>query len=151
SGRALEGATRGVMEERLGADFRNVRLHIDARAADAAARMSARAFTFGQHIGFAAQQYSPETRAGRSLLAHELGHVIQQGSADPSRTARFELGTADGPLEMEARAVAQRASEVGTRANPRVPTHVLRRSATGGMGVVLREPAAGATAQDVTD
>uniref|UniRef100_UPI0022EAD86A eCIS core domain-containing protein n=1 Tax=Falsiroseomonas oryzae TaxID=2766473 RepID=UPI0022EAD86A len=44
----------------------------------------ARAFTLGRDIVFAPGRYAPETAAGRSLLAHELAHVVQQGGGAPA-------------------------------------------------------------------
>ena len=39
----------------------------------------ARAYAAGNDLVFADGQFSPATRAGRMLLAHELTHVVQQG------------------------------------------------------------------------
>lgn len=80
-GRKLPGAMRHAWETRLGSDFSNVRIHTDAKAAQWAARLQARAFTYGRHIHFAAGAYRPGREAGIKLLAHELTHVIQQGQA----------------------------------------------------------------------
>jgi peptidoglycan hydrolase-like protein with peptidoglycan-binding domain len=55
-----------------------VRVHNDSRARQSARVLHARAFTSGNDIVFANQQYAPETPGGRSLLAHELAHTIQQ-------------------------------------------------------------------------
>ena len=78
TGRALDPATRGSMEARLGAAFDDVRLHHDAAAAEAAASLQARAYTVGPHIVFGAGQYAPRSSAGQHLLTHELAHVVQQ-------------------------------------------------------------------------
>ncbi len=80
-GRALDPATRDFMGTRFGADFSAVRIHTDARAAESAAAVGARAYTVGQNIVFGQGQYNPEGPSGRHLLAHELAHTIQQGSA----------------------------------------------------------------------
>jgi hypothetical protein len=40
--------------------------------------LHARAFTYGNHIAFAPGEYDTDTSAGKHLLAHELGHVLQQ-------------------------------------------------------------------------
>jgi hypothetical protein len=74
------------MQPRFGHDFSQVRVHADARAAESAEAVNARAFTVGQHIVFGAGLYAPSTRAGQHLLAHELTHVTQQrGAADIQR------------------------------------------------------------------
>lgn len=79
-GQPLDATTRAYMEPRFGHDFGHVRVHTDERAAQAAATFSARAYTVGSDIVFGAQEYAPDTTAGRHLLAHELTHVVQQGS-----------------------------------------------------------------------
>lgn len=77
-GKPLDQATRGFMEPRLGGDFSGVRIHADSRAAESARSVSALAYTVGRDIVFASGQYSPESAAGKRLLAHELTHVVQQ-------------------------------------------------------------------------
>ena len=86
-GRALDTPTRRFMESRMGHDFSNVRVHTDSRAADSAQSINALAYTTGNHIVFGSEQYSPQTRQGQKLLAHELTHVVQQRSA-PARVQR---------------------------------------------------------------
>src|SRR5262245_49677712 len=77
SGRALPAAIRRPFEQRLGYDFSNVRVHTDAEKARS---LRARAFTVGSDITFGPGEYSPTTARGRWLLAHELTHVVQQGT-----------------------------------------------------------------------
>jgi outer membrane protein OmpA-like peptidoglycan-associated protein len=55
-----------------------VRLHTDSSAAASAKALNARAYTLGTDVVFGAGQFSPETSAGKHLLAHELVHVVQQ-------------------------------------------------------------------------
>jgi hypothetical protein len=69
---------RAELERRLGYDLGRVRVH---RGSEAAARLGARAFASGQDIWFG-PGHDP---SDRTLLAHELAHVIQQA-----------LGRADG-------------------------------------------------------
>lgn len=78
SGRPLEPALRRDMEQRFGHDFARVRVHDDAAAQRSAQDVSARAYTAGGQIAFAAGEFRPDTREGRHLLAHELAHVAQQ-------------------------------------------------------------------------
>jgi len=77
-GRPLSNDVRGYMEPRFGADFSPVRIHTDAEAAETAGAVNALAFTVGRDIVFGAGQYAPESKSGKSLLAHELTHVLQQ-------------------------------------------------------------------------
>jgi hypothetical protein len=79
-GQPLDRTTQGFMESRFGHDFSSVRVHTGGDAAASARSLNAHAYTSGNHIVFAANQYRPATEPGRRLLAHELTHVIQQGS-----------------------------------------------------------------------
>jgi hypothetical protein len=88
-GSALPPGTRAFFEQRFGADFGDVRVHTDTRAADTAEAIDARAFTVGRDIVFGPGQYGPETSAGQHLLAHELTHVVQQEDA-PQLAQRWE-------------------------------------------------------------
>ena len=77
-GQALDAETRAYMEPRFGYDFRGMRVHTDARAAESARAVDAAAYTVGGDIVFAGGQYAMGTSQGRLLLAHELTHVLQQ-------------------------------------------------------------------------
>jgi hypothetical protein len=80
-----------------------VRIHADGRAAALAAELGAEALTRGRDIYFGAGRYAPESEAGRRLLRHELGHVVQQARGDVSAFA----GTVVPPEHpTEARATA---------------------------------------------
>ncbi|MFQ3684939.1 DUF4157 domain-containing protein, partial [Roseiflexus sp.] len=77
-GAPLDQETRAFMEPRFGHDFSQVRIHTDARAATVARSLDALAFTVGNDIAFAPGQYQPGSDEGRTLLAHELTHTLQQ-------------------------------------------------------------------------
>jgi hypothetical protein len=59
-------------------DLSQVRVHRDARAAESARAVNARAYTVGYDLVFGEGQFSPNTSDGSRLLAHELSHVLQQ-------------------------------------------------------------------------
>jgi hypothetical protein len=80
-GSPLPDEVRAAMEPPFGADFSGVRVHTGGEADDLNRQLSAQAFTHGHDIYMAAGKYAPGTVAGNRLLAHELTHVIQQGSA----------------------------------------------------------------------
>jgi hypothetical protein len=80
SSQLLPHSIRSYVEPRFGYDFSRVRVHSDPEASTMAESLNARAFTVGQDIFFG-RQYEPDTQAGLHLLAHELTHVVQQGSA----------------------------------------------------------------------
>src|SRR4051794_2600797 len=87
-GQPLEASTRGFMEQRFGHDFSRVRVHNDSRAAASARAINARAYSTGSQIVFGEGQYAPGMSKGRHLLAHELAHVVQQGSSSSQRVMR---------------------------------------------------------------
>jgi len=77
-GSPLDASTRTFMEERLGADFGDVRIHSDSEATESAKSLDARAYTVGNSVVFQSGEYTPETDPGIRTLAHELAHVVQQ-------------------------------------------------------------------------
>ena len=81
SGQKLEPPTRAFFERRFVYDFSATRVYTDARAAESARAVEARAYTVGPHVVFGRGEYSLETPAGMRLLAHELTHVVQQEGA----------------------------------------------------------------------
>ena len=80
-GSPLPASLRRDMEPRFGASFGNVRVHTGDAAAGQSAALNARAFTVGEHVFFARNEYQPQSASGRELIAHELTHTIQQGAA----------------------------------------------------------------------
>ncbi|MEK6337405.1 MAG: DUF4157 domain-containing protein [Acidobacteriota bacterium] len=83
-GQPLDSQARAATEPRFDNDFSRVRVHSDAKAAESAQTVSARAYAVGRNIVFGPGQYAPETSAGKELLAHELAHVVQQGQTTPA-------------------------------------------------------------------
>lgn len=89
-GQPLEPEVRGEMEARLGHDFGDVRLHTDSAATASAQAVNAHAYTVGSNVVFQRDQYDPSSTVGRTMLAHELTHVVQQRSGPVEGT---ETGT----------------------------------------------------------
>lgn len=79
-GSPLDGPTRTFMEDRLGHDFSDVRVHADGKAAESARSVNAQAYTVGSDIVFQPGKYAPDSDSGKRMLAHELTHVVQQRS-----------------------------------------------------------------------
>jgi hypothetical protein len=100
-GRPLDKQARAFMEPRFGHDFSHVRIHADQKAAASASAVNAHAYTTGHQIVFGAGRYTPETRAGKSLLAHELAHVLQQ-EGSPQIHGQLFRDEEGGSLEREA-------------------------------------------------
>lgn len=78
AGSALEQRTQSFMESRFQSNFSDVRIHTGSPASTLNHELSARAFTLGSDIFFAAGQYAPGTVRGNHLIAHELTHTLQQ-------------------------------------------------------------------------
>lgn len=97
SGQPLAAATRSRFEAPLGVGLHGVRLHTGPEADHAAQSIGARAFTRGNDIAFAQDEYRPGSADGDRLLAHELVHVAQQngpGGGIIQRDPRPEGATA---------------------------------------------------------
>jgi hypothetical protein len=80
SGSPLDTDTRSDMERRMGTDFSDVRVHTDSAAHESARAVGAHAYTVGNHVVFQRDSYDPASTGGRTTLAHELTHVVQQRS-----------------------------------------------------------------------
>jgi hypothetical protein len=123
TGAALPEGVRHRMEPQLGADLSGVRVHAGGESAHAADQLGARAFTVGNDVHFGAGQFSPNTKEGDKLIAHELTHVVQgqksgvQRKADSDAHATEEaeaqehVSQPDEPAEKEADAVADHVGE----------------------------------------
>lgn len=80
-GQPLPNSVRSHFESRFGRDFRGVRVHTDACAAQTAQDLEADAYTIGRHVVFGEGQFAPHAEQGQRLLAHELTHVVQQANS----------------------------------------------------------------------
>jgi hypothetical protein len=103
---SLPPAERRFFETRFGEDFKDVRIHHDARAEARAEALSARAFTIGADIHFGRGEYMPGTLTGRRLLGHELAHVVQQRQAGPQVQRQPVLGERSETIPTELRSSA---------------------------------------------
>jgi hypothetical protein len=86
-GSPLSAEVRSFMEPRFGADFSGVRIHTGGESARLNRSVSAQAFTLGQDIYLGEGKSDVESDAGKSLLAHELTHVVQQNGSMVQRLA----------------------------------------------------------------
>ncbi|TMJ15756.1 MAG: DUF4157 domain-containing protein [Alphaproteobacteria bacterium] len=102
SGRPLDSGLRDDMGSRFGHDFTGVRVHQGADAERSARDVDALAYTVGKDVVFGAGQYAPATNSGRSLLAHELAHVVQQSGGPAAAAGGLKLGAADSIHERQA-------------------------------------------------
>ncbi|MCR9171094.1 MAG: DUF4157 domain-containing protein [bacterium] len=80
-GTPMDDSTKDSMENEFGRGFSDVRIHTDANAVQMNNDIGAKAFTNGNDIYFNEGNYDPKSQKGKHLLAHELTHTVQQGSA----------------------------------------------------------------------
>jgi Domain of unknown function (DUF4157) len=80
-GTPLPDAVRQPMEAAFGADFSGVKVHTGKEAESLNHHVGAQAFTVGSDIFLGRSAPAFTSPPGQSLLAHELTHTIQQGSA----------------------------------------------------------------------
>jgi hypothetical protein len=125
-GKPLDSTIRPLMESRFGRDFGDVRVHTDPVAAQSAQAVNALAYTAGNHLVFAPGLYAPQTRAGSTLLAHELVHTVQQGGTGKliQRQKSTEIPTSSGSALSEQPATFNTAHDWVEDHGPQLVTEV---------------------------
>lgn len=96
-GSPLPSGTRVKMENAIGADFSNVRVHTDSSAVNMNKQLGAHAFAHGSDIYFNSGKFDTNTKEGNHLLAHELTHTVQQGGSAVKEKKQNEKE--ESPLE----------------------------------------------------
>ncbi|MFJ4790895.1 DUF4157 domain-containing protein [Streptomyces sp. NPDC088794] len=99
AGREVPAGVRKRMERVSGADFSDVRVHVNAGADRLNDALGSRAFTVGSDVFVRRSEYRPGSARGDALLAHELTHTVQQGGAP---LASSEAATAVTPVVQRA-------------------------------------------------
>ncbi len=97
-GRHLSSNTNQEMSSAFGTDFSKVRVHTGSHAIQMNQDLNAKAFTHGANVYFNRGQYNPKSTEGKRLLAHELTHVVQQGSQQNTIQRQDAAPTADSGL-----------------------------------------------------
>ncbi len=92
-GTALSRDLKKFYEPKFGHDFSKVKIHTGANAANAAQSMDAFAYTSGNNIVFNQGQYSPNSKPGKKLVAHELTHVVQNANSASAPIKRKEFSS----------------------------------------------------------
>lgn len=109
NGRRLSAGHKADFESRFRCQLGTVRIHRHALAAALCADFNARALTIGEDILFGEDEFCPQSRRGRQLIAHELTHVIQQrmiGNQDRCDSLGM-VAAGDDACEIEAQTLAQ--------------------------------------------
>ncbi|MGW7366510.1 eCIS core domain-containing protein [Streptomyces sp. NPDC054841] len=110
AGQPLDLSVRRELEEQLGHDFSQVRLHTDRDAGALTEMLGADAVAVGQDIFFREGAYRPGTADGQRLLAHELLHTVQNPHGLGALRAGRDVGAVSLPqqaMEREAESAAQ--------------------------------------------
>jgi hypothetical protein len=98
AGQPLLENTQEQMSDSFGADFSGVRVHTGGESNQLNRSLNARAFTTGQDVYFADNEYNPNSSGGQELIAHELTHVVQQGGAPAKSKAQTKSADEDEGL-----------------------------------------------------
>ena len=99
-GEALPCGLREQLEQSFDVGLGAIRIHRDAAARRSAVEQGADAFASGNHIYFAAGQFAPHAEHGRTLIAHEVAHVLQQATRI-STGGRREVRAISGAGEVQ--------------------------------------------------
>lgn len=78
-GQKLDNTIQTELEQHTGTDLSGVNIHTNSKAGKLSESINAKAFTHGQDIYFKQGQYNTISNEGKSLLAHEVAHTVQQG------------------------------------------------------------------------
>ncbi len=122
------------MAQRFGYDFSHVRVHTGAEAEQSARDVTAHAYTVGHNVVFGAGQFSPESRVGQRLIAHELTHVVQQsgerlnGNASHYSNSAIDVHVRD-TVNSDCERSQNRSAKISSRANA-----ILQRECAGKSG-----------------
>lgn len=119
-GQPLDLTTQRFMESRFKHDFSQVRVHTNTQADESARAVNALAYTVGQNVVFRLGRYDPTSMYGRRLLAHELTHVVQQGTG--GIPDRLVIGHHADMYEQQAEQTSRK--EMGTQSVHHSPSDV---------------------------
>ena len=90
----------GDMSQSYGVDLSHVQIHTDDHAAQMTQERGVDAFSTGKDVFFGRDAFKPHDPASRGLLAHELGHSLQQGvgGSPESMANSVPMGSAQGGI-----------------------------------------------------
>lgn len=106
-GHSLDTSIQKKMGEKMGADFSDVRVHTGGESHQLNEQLNAKAFTTGKDMFFREGAYSPQSSSGQELIAHELTHVVQQGSGAVPSSGKMAVNAPGDRFEQEADSVAK--------------------------------------------
>jgi len=138
-GQALDTALQTQAGEAMGYDLSGVRVHTSPEAAGLSDQLSAKAFTTGQDIFFREGAYDPHSSGGRELIAHELTHVVQQGTGAVGGGSRLTVNPPGDAFEQEADAVAKAVASGGAGAGVQRQVELEEEESAGAASLQMQE------------
>jgi hypothetical protein len=105
----------------MGYDMGGVRVHTSPEADDLSHQLGAKAFTTGQDVFFREGAYDPGSTAGKELIAHELTHVVQQGTGQVQGGSRMTVNAPGDAHEQQADASARATTSAGVQRQEELP------------------------------
>ena len=121
-GGKLDEGVQQHLEQHLGADLSDVRIHTDGEADRLSRSVNAIAFTTGQDVFFSSGSYNPSSAEGKHLIAHEVVHTVQQANgavAGAPTAGGISISNPSDPFELEADQVADRVMSMPDASNQR--------------------------------
>lgn len=134
-GEKIDSSLLQTLEKEFQHSFGHVRIHKSGADADSAKALNAHAFTVGADIYFDRGQFSPQTKQGLELLAHELTHVVQFDEGRlPSHGGEMSVSSPSDAVEVEAVAKgAEVARSIGSFSPSVMPSDMVH-DVAGGIG-----------------
>ncbi len=106
NGAPLDSKLQMQMSDQMGFDLGSVRVHTSSTSDALNRQINAKAFTTGQDIFFRSGAYNPQSSNGKELIAHELTHVVQQGTGKVQSQGGMTVNAPGDRFEQEADNIA---------------------------------------------
>ncbi|MEO5643879.1 MAG: DUF4157 domain-containing protein [Bacteroidia bacterium] len=97
-GQSLPEKEQLEMGSKMGADFKDVKIHTGSEANEMSNSVNAKAFTSGKDIYFSEGKFDLQTSEGKNLLAHELTHTVQQSNQPQEGSVQRQKVAEDFPF-----------------------------------------------------
>ncbi|HED35737.1 MAG TPA: DUF4157 domain-containing protein [Gammaproteobacteria bacterium] len=109
TGEALSPYTRERLESSVGVDLKHVRVHSDSQSHEANKGLSAKAFAHKNHIWLGRGQSPTDLK----LMAHEVTHTVQQGSAGSQRVPSVKRSSENDESQRDVNASFEATADEG--------------------------------------
>lgn len=113
-GQPLDGALQARLTQSMDYDLSSVQIHTSPEANELSHDLGARAFTTGHDIFFREGAFDPHSTGGQELIAHEVTHVVQQGTGAVHGSGRMSVQPPGDVYEQQAETQARAVVGAGT-------------------------------------